>query len=153
MARTGDLAGLQGFLDSLVGNSSLRGLAYIQGFLDEGGDGEGGFPPRLAWGNKRCEEVMELLPPFVSRFVDHGIRENIIFIKFPRNLGSPGELAPCSQGEADFPDQPFLRNRSPVLRGHVGTQKLHPVLNGVMGGANSGGQAREKGERQQIHER
>ena len=144
---------MQGFLDSLVGNSSLRGIAYIQGFLDPGGDGEGGFPPRLAWGNKRCEEVMELLPPFVSRFVDHGIRENIIFIKFPRNLGSPGELAPCSQGEADFPDQPFLRNRSPVLRGHVGTQKLHPVLNGVMGGANSGGQAREKGERQQIHER
>ena len=96
---------------------------------------------------------MELLPPFVARFVDYGIRENIIFIKFPRNLGSPGELAPCSQGEADFPDQPFLRNRSPVLRGHVGTQKLHPVLNGVMGGANSGGQAREKGERQQIHER
>ena len=152
LARAGNLAGLQGFLHPLVRNPSFRGIAHIQGFLDAGGNREGGFPARLACGNQRRKEVVELFPPFVARLVDHGIGEHVVFIKLPRNLAGPGELAAGVQRQADFPVQPFFRNRFPVLRGHVGAQEFHSVRNGVMGGAESGGQAQEKGGRQRIHE-
>ena len=116
----GNLAGLQRLLHTLVGDSPLRGIFHVQRLLDAGGYGEGGFPPRFAGGDERSEKVAELLPPFVARFVDHGVRQHVVLVNFPGNLARPREAAADVQGQPDLSLQSLFRNHRLVLFRHVG---------------------------------